>query len=162
MADRNKPRNPGGDGTGLMQSLRSQGENSLLKADVIGRLVRRLIKDVMNTITDSNAGRISVALGRATVEARCGYYAGVLSGRIKLEGFDTDPSWHPTGLADFIRSQPHEHITVTQSDEHVITEALALIVLASYRVLEMPESEQNAGIDQVVSYGVGLLGGIPI
>lgn len=149
-------RNPGGDATGLMQSLQAQPENSLLRSDVAERFVRWFVFRVFRAVGDQ------VRLGSASVEADCGYAARILMGVIRESKYSTDPSWHPAGLAAFIRAEFSDRINPEWGDEEVLTNAMAMLALRCYKAIEAPEDEQEAMVDALVADGVSMLLGVSV
>lgn len=147
-------RNPGGDPTGLLQSLRAQDASSLLRHDVADRFVRDFVSKVFKAVADP------VRLGAASVEAECGFSARVLSGTAVAAGYSIDPAWHPAGLAAFLRSAFPAQIRATESDEQAIASAFALMALAAYKILEEPAAEQEGHVDALVADGVAMLLGV--
>jgi len=156
----NDRKNPGADPTGLLQSIAGQSPQSLLRPDVLGRFVRAFLGDLLRAVDDVNSGRVSKDLGVASTQASCGYYSGVLSGRVKLDGFETDAHWHPSGLASFLRKNLGNRVMVTKSDEDVISESLALLAHALFAILSLPEDQREPAVDRLVSYAIGQLGGV--
>lgn len=151
-------RNPGGDPTGLLQSLRQHGEGSLLDYVIASKFARAFIGSVLKAVANVNAGRTSRDLGVAAVQADCRYYAGVLSGRLQLDGYSIDPSWHPAGLASHIR----EVTDIKLDGEDAIEEFLALVAHGVFDVLRKPEGEQEAGIDALVVKTSSVLVGVHV
>ena len=80
-----KERNPGGDATGLVQSMQANGPDSLLRAENVGAVVRTFLGEVFNSLERVGAGQISRDLGVATVQPQENAEAAMTSARESME-----------------------------------------------------------------------------
>lgn len=147
-------RNPGGDATGLLQSM--DDERSLNRAENLGAVVRKFVAIVLNAVSDASDGKISRELGIATVQASCDYYAGLLTGRISGD-YSVDGAWFPNGLAAHLRTE----LDVDGDAEEVISSAFASIAHHLFEIVQMDDEEasQNA-VDDLVRASMLLLSGV--
>ena len=153
-------RNPGGDPTGLIRSLEAQGPNSLLRAPVLGKLIRRFVGGQLRMLGAFKEGRVTRSFSISSGKADCGYYAAILAGTTPLAGYEVDPQWPASSLAAFLRQQLGDEVNADGDDVAVIADALENVLMAVYKVVKLPEAEQEAAIDKVIKCAVGLFGGV--
>ena len=148
--------NPGADATGLIQSMRANTPDSLLRAENIGALIRKFIAGGLNALGNYAEGRISRGLSIATAQANCNYYAEILCGEI-ASSYTIDGTWFPKGLASFLRGE----LGVTGDDRAVIAEGWAQIILRVFEISEIvDEEEARKAVDDLVRTSVMRLSGI--
>lgn len=147
-------RNPGGDPTGLLQSLNATDETSLLRAENIGALVRKYISQTLDAVYRVSTGQISHGLSVASAQVNCGYYARILTGKVQ-DKYSIDGNWYPVGLAKHLRKE----LGVEGDDEKVISEAFAAITHHVFRILEEEDGDE-AAIDELVRASIMLFSGI--
>lgn len=149
-------RNPGGDATGLLQSLKATGETSLLRPENLGAVVRKFIAGVLDAVERASREQISRELGIATVQASCGYFAGILTGRIASD-YTVDGKWFPDGLAAHLRQE----LETDGDAEEVIGKAFSAIAQHVFQIVEIEgEDEGQKAIDELVRASIMLLSGI--
>lgn len=147
-------RNPGGDATGLLQSMGD--EHSLNRAENLGALIRKFIAQTLDAVHRSSAGQISRELGVATVQANCRYYARQLTGATDGK-YTIDGAWFPKGVAAHLRTE----LDVEGDDEKVISEAFASIAHHVFEIAKMDdENEAKTAIDGLVRASMLLLSGM--
>lgn len=147
-------RNPGGDATGLLQSMGD--EKSLRRPENLGALVRRFVAGVLDAVSRASEGQITRELGVATVQSSCRYFAGLLTGRVAGD-FTVDGAWYPTGLAAHLRTELD-----TEGDaEEVISSAFASIAHHVFEIAEMDDEDAaQKAVDDLVRASMLLLSGM--
>ena len=149
-------RNPGGDATGLLQSLRAQDGNSLLASANLGKMIRRFIAGALDAVARSTSGQMSRELGVATVQASCRYFARQMTGAVPGD-YSLDGKWFSAGLAAHLRSA----LPATGSDEDVIAEAWASVANHVFEIVKLEsEDEQKKAIDDLVRASLMLFSGM--
>lgn len=153
-------RNPGGDATGLIQSLRQNKSAgpSLVDALVVESLVRGFLGRVFGRISAFAEGKVTRGLASSADQADCLYMAGHFSGRIG--DYSVQPGWNPSGLAQSLRVALAGEIDPSESDESVISQLFALAVHRVYQVVSLPEDEQEPAVDALLRLTVMLLLGV--
>lgn len=153
MTDRERDK---ADPTGLVQSLQEQDNSgSLLMAPVIDQLVRRFIADVVDVLDKAQREGINREAGAATVEANSRYYAGVMTGRVALDGFHGGGDWLVRGLPLYLAA----HHGIRVAGEEAIAEAFAKIAQRVFAIVTKPEGHE-AQLDRLVRSSVALFGGM--
>ena len=148
-------RNPGGDATGLMQSLRKQDDPaSLLLAENLGQMIRKFIHGVITAVADANEGKIERELGVASVQADSRYYARQMTGAVAGD-YKPDGDWYPKGCAAFLR----QHLRAKGDDEEVLAEGWASVAHHVFAIVQMPEDQQQRAVDDLVKATIRLFGG---
>ncbi|HLF96263.1 MAG TPA: hypothetical protein VI457_03890 [Methylococcaceae bacterium] len=163
----NEKRNPGGDATGLLQSLRSQDEKSLLLSGNIEVLVRKFLSEVFSAVEAGSKGYVSRERAISTIQNNCLYYARIFTGETKTVHFGgveveytTDSKWHPTGLAAFIRKEMGMPPDV--ADDEAIADAWASLAKSALQIVESYGSDSERAVDALVAHGVRLFSGIKV
>lgn len=146
-------RNPGGDATGLLQSMGD--ERSLHHAENLGGLIRKFIAQTLDAVHRASTGQISRELGVATVQANCRHYARQLTGSTDSK-YTIDGAWFPKGLAAHLRTE----LDVEGDDEKVISEAFASIAHHVFEIVEMDETSSQKAVDDLVHASMILLSGM--
>lgn len=147
-------RNPGGDATGLLQSMGDDG--SLRRAENLGALVRKFIAGVLDAVSRASDGQITRELGVATVQSSCRYFAGLLTGRIPGD-YTVDGAWFPNGLAAHLRTE----LDTDGDAEEVISSAFASIAHHVFEIAEMDDdAAAQESVDGLVRASVLLLSGM--
>lgn len=114
----------------------AEGRPSLLAIDVVSRILERAVGNVMRRAQAAASGEMTEEEVEEADEKLVLWLTAAFCGRNSV--FDTDPDWHPAGLASHLREIFPG--TMPEDDEAAVEHAVRVFrsdVLAFYRLWQM-------------------------
>ena len=135
------------DPTGLLQSAKqASAPNYLGNLELVDRLVRSFVADIMSRFDEVSMGRMVPNDAAAADQADCFKMADIFAG--KDQRFSPVPGWNGKALADFIRQRMYSAVQGGEDDRSVIAQAFAVLAHHVYEAIRA-DADENKMIDQI-------------